>query len=342
MKIVRWIFFIFLGLVALILIVGLFLPKSVKILSETEINLPAKKVFYSLATFTDRGSWDPWVKEDTTVKTSILPLEGYVGSRYRWTSEKSGSGEMTIDSVVINHHISLTLSFKGMSRKPHIWYDFYDKGDKTLVSWGFYQYATYPAGRIFMAIMKGKLQADYDRGLANLKSHLEENGVEMSSLSKILVEQVPSFYAIVAEGKSRMDEISSKMSGLYALVASFIKSQGIEITGPPFTRYIYFDSSTGISDFAVGFPVNKPGKSTREVKAVFVPGFSALEAIHTGPYSEFGDSYEIFMKHIQENKLNVSMETWEFYLSDPTKEKDEMKWQTLIAFPMKGNEVTGF
>lgn len=335
MKIVRWIFFTFLGLVALILIVALFLPKSVKILSETEINLPAKKVFYSMATFTGRGSWDPWVEEDTTVKISIASVDGYVGSRYSWTGEKSGSGEMVIDSVVVNHHLSLTLSFEGMTQKPRVWHDFYDRGDKTLVSWGFYQDASYPAGRIFMAIMKGKLQADYDRGLANLKSYLEENGVNMSSLSQILVEQVPSFYAFVAEGKSRMDEISSKMPGLYALVASSIKSQGIEITGPPFTRYIYFDSSTGISDFAVGFPVNKPGKSTREVKAVFVPEFSALEAIHTGPYTEFGDSYEIFMKHIKEQKLNVNMETWEFFLSDPMKERDEMKWKTLIVFPLK-------
>jgi effector-binding domain-containing protein len=335
MKIIRLIFFIFLGLVALILIVGLFLPKSVKIISETEINLTANKVFYSMATFSDRASWDPWVKEDTTVKISIVPVEGYVGSRYSWTSKNSGSGEMVIDSVVINHHISLTLSFDGMSTKPHVWNDFYDRGDKTLVSWGFYQDASYPVGRIFMAFMKSKLQTDYDKGLANLKSHLEEKGVNMSSLSEILVENVPPFYAFVSEGKGRMDEISSKMPALFSLVASSIKAQGLEITGPPFNHYIYFDSSKGISVFAVGFPVNKPGKSTAEVKSVFVPGFSALEAIHNGPYSEFGDSYAKFMKHIEEKNIKVNMETWEFYLSDTMKERDEMKWKTLIAFPLK-------
>jgi effector-binding domain-containing protein len=335
MKIIKWFFFILFGLAALILIIALLLPKSVNIVSQSEINLPVNKVYYSLATFSDHASWDPWIQKDTTAKITLTPAVGYVGTKYSWTSKKSGAGEMVIDSVVSNQHISIKLTFTGMSSKPKVWYDLSAKDGKTLVSWGFYQDAPYPVGRIIMAFLKNKLQADYDNGMANLKKLLEEKGVKMSSLSEIRVEQIPGFYAMVVEGSGTMDELNSKMAAMFTILIASTQSQGLEITGTLFNHYISFDRETGITRFEVGFPVNKIGKSGAEVKAITVQPFSALEALHTGPYTEFGDSYSKFMKYITEQKLNVAMDAWEFYLTDPQAEPDELKWRTLIAFPLK-------
>jgi hypothetical protein len=84
---------------------------------------------------------------------------------------------MVIDSVVPYEHIYFTLSFTGMSQKPLVWNDFTSKEGKTLLTWGFLQGTSYPVGRIFMAIMKSKIQADFDLGLSNLKKLLEDKGV---------------------------------------------------------------------------------------------------------------------------------------------------------------------
>jgi effector-binding domain-containing protein len=335
MKILKWILITIVGLIALVLVVAAFLPSRVRITSETVINLPAYKVFYSLASFKDRSAWDPWITKDSTSKVTVVPVEGYAGSKFSWTSKNSGSGEMIIDSVIKNQRIVLSLSFAGMNQKASVWHDLITLGGTTKLSWGFEQDAAYPFGRLIMAIIKPKLQADYDQGLVNLKTFLEEKGVIMSSLSPILREHIPPFYAVVAEGKGTIAELSSKMSVLIEKVNESIKAQGLKIVGPPFNHYLYFEASTGVSSFEVGFPVDKPGKSIGDIRFMVVPAFSCLEAIHTGPYSEFGVSYGKFVQYIVENKLDASKEAWEFYLTDINAVPDETKWQTLIAFPLK-------
>ncbi len=335
MKVLRWILLTLLGLVAFILIIALFLPKEVKIISETEINLPVNKVFYSQATFYDRGEWDPWVREDTSVIINITNVQAYVGSEYSWTSGNSGAGKIVIDSIVSNEYISYTLSFEGMKQTPKVWNQFIDRDGKTFLTWGFSQHASYPAGRIFMFFMKGKLQSDYDRGLSNLKILLEEKGVQMSSLSEIVIKDIPEFNAMLAKGQATMDQLSLKMDELLLLVLAEIQQQELEIKGVSFHHFLNFDKETGNSIFEVGFPVSKSGRSTDQVKASRIKGFSALQALHTGPYSEVGISYTKIMKYISENNINASMDAWEFYLLGPETDPDESKWRTLIVFPLK-------
>lgn len=326
---------ILLGLAVLILVVALFLPKKVKIISETEINLPLNKVYYSLVTFTDRSSWDPWITQDSTIDISVTLKEGHIGSKYSWTSEKMGSGEMVIDSVMRNSHIYCTLSFAGMSQKPLVWYDLSENAGKANVLWGFSEDASYPAGRIFMSLMKSRIKADYDLGLANLKKHLEEHGVKMSKLSEFVIEEIPGFTALVIPGRGTMDELSTMMGEMFGTVMAATQAQGLQVSGAPFVHYLNYDEATGISDFEAGVPVMKAGKSRDGVKKLNVSAFTALKVTHTGPYQELGDTYNKIMKHIEEQKIDALGEAWEIYLTDPMQEPDEMKWQTVIAFPLK-------
>lgn len=335
MKILKWVLYIVLGLVVLVLAVASVLPKSLRIVSETEINLPVNRVFYSLATFTDRASWDPWVEKDSTTQLSIENREGYTGTKYSWTSKKSGSGMMMIDSLVDGKNIYMSLQFTGMDQKALVWHDMSFADGKTKLTWGFEQKAQFPVGRIIMALMKGSLQKDYDKGLANLKKHLEEHGVKVSRLSEILVEEIPGFYAVAIEGRGTMQDLSSRMGELVGILMNSIQEGGLEVTGTLYNHYKSFDQATGISVFDVGIPVAKPGKVKPPARMVKVESFRALEAIHTGPYNEFGISYGKFMKHISENQVPVNMEAWEFYLSDPAVVTDDMQWKTLIAFPLR-------
>jgi len=335
MKILRKLLFGLLGLVLLFLVVALFAPKYLEIVSETEINLPVNKVFYSQLNFIDRGKWDPWISKDTTTKTSITLSEDGVGSVYSWTSEKMGSGKMVVDSVVTNQHIALTLSFAGMNQSSKVWNDFSEKDGKTLLKWGFYQDATYPVGRIFMLLMKGKLQSDYDQGLANLKKYLEENGVKMSSLSGITTDEISGFTAITISDTGTMEKVSARTPEMFGTLLSVVQSQGLEVAGYLFSHYSNYDEATGKSDFEVGIPVKKAGKTVEGVKVITVAGFRGLKAIHTGPYEELSNSYEQLMSHIATNNVPAINEAWEFYLTDPEMETDPTKWKTLIVFPMK-------
>jgi effector-binding domain-containing protein len=340
MKFIKWFFIILIGLAALILLVALFLPKTLDVREETSINLPVNKVYYSLATFSDRTSWDPWMSQDTSTLVQFEFVEGNIGNKFTWTSKKMGSGSMVIDSVMKDQYIGMTLSFTDMNSTAKVWHDLSSLDGGTHLSWGFQQEASYPVGRIVSVIMKNMIRSDYQKGLSNLKAYLETHGVKMSQLSEIRTEVVTPFYALTVEGKGTMDEMSRSMSELFKVVMESVEKQGLTIDGIPFNHYIYYDQATGLSTFEVGFPVTGPGKSMDGIKAIKVEGFQALEAIHTGPYTEFGDSYEKFMRYITENKVPVRMTSWEFYLTDPTMEPDETKWKTLIAFPIR-EEVKG-
>lgn len=334
MKILKSVLLVIIGLALLVMLIALFLPGKLKIVSQKEINLPVNKVYYSLSTFADHGKWDPWLEKDSTAKIVITLSDGTVGSKYSWTSKKSGAGEMVIDSVVPGKHIALTLAFEGMNQKAYVWNDLTDNNGKTIVTWGFQQKASFPVGRIFMALIKGKLRKDYDRGLSNLKRLLESEGVRMSSLTGIVEKEVPGFDAMVASGKGSMEEISMKLGGLFGQAMAAVQEQKLQISGAPFSRYMNYDPQTQITEFEAGFPVVKAGKSKGDVKAVTVKSFTAIQAMHTGPYDEFDISYGDLMKYIQGNNISIAPESWEFYLTDPQTVNDPLKWQTIIALPL--------
>lgn len=334
MKVVRWIFFIILGIASLIMVVSAFLPKEVRILVSTEINLPAYKVYHSLVNFSDYEKWNPWLSKDSTAKMDITRTDGIIGSSYTWTSENSGSGKMVLDSVVANKQIWFTLSFDGMNQSPLVWHELSEQDGKTNLGWGFYQEASYPVGRIFMALMKGKLTADYELGLANLKALLEEKGVRMSTLTEIGIEEFPGTPAVVITGKGSLEEIIARQTEIYTTLMAEIQKQGLELAGVPFIHYWNYDPATELSEFEAGFPVKKTGKAIPGAKNVIIPSFKALRATHNGPYDELDDSYGQIMNYIADNNIRTNMEAWEIYITDPEVEKDEMKFVTIIAFPV--------
>jgi len=84
-----------------------------------------------------------------------------------------------------------------------------------------------------------------------------------------------------------------------------------------------------------GIPVAGKGKNAGDVVAKQYLETPVAQAMHTGPYEEFVRSYTILMEYIQSNEINVNMEAFEFYHTDPIMEPNVTRWQTLIAFPLK-------
>ncbi|MCB8994666.1 MAG: GyrI-like domain-containing protein [Bacteroidales bacterium] len=334
MKFVRWFMFILIGLALLILITALFLPKSLNFVAYTEINAPVKKVYYSLSHFTDRQSWDPWLKQDSTVKMEIQLNENVLGSKYSWTSIHSSGGEMVIDTAILNEHLAFSLGFDGMSKKARVWNDFSEIDGKTKLSWGFYQDASYPVGRIFMALIKGRLEKDYRQGLENFKNLVEEKGVKMSYLSEPIVQEMPGFEAIIISGKANLSEMNTLIYKLFGSLLNEIDAQDLTIEGTMFTHFLNYDPNSNISEFEIGVPVSKAGKGNLDLKFKTFPSFMALKVTHTGPYDELPDSYKEIMEYAEKNNIQLTANSWEFYLSDPKTLKDESKWQTLLAFPL--------
>jgi hypothetical protein len=92
MKFLRWLLYIVVVLLALLLVVPLFLPSTVEVSAEKEVAVFPGQVFQNAATFTDRNAWDPWLATEPDAEYSIETKPGYVGSTYAWNGKKIKTG----------------------------------------------------------------------------------------------------------------------------------------------------------------------------------------------------------------------------------------------------------
>jgi ABC-type glycerol-3-phosphate transport system permease component len=77
------------------------------------------------------------------------------------------------------------------------------------------------------------------------------------------------------------------------------------------------------------------GKKIKTGRIRSYPEILVLQAVHKGPYEDLADSYHILMDYIDSNRTDVTMEAFEFYLTDPDTKPMVTQRQTLIAMPLQ-------
>jgi effector-binding domain-containing protein len=335
MKFLKWLLIIVLILTALILIIPLFMPATVKISANKEIAVSPSQIFFNVATYTDRGTWDPWLETDPGAEWTGNSKPDYVGSLFTWNGEKIGTGQEMVDSIIFGKYIAANIRFGKDTKGSPVEWDLEKTDAGTSVTWSLKADAKYPAGRIMLNLMKGSLQSSFEKGLENLKVYLESNPPVLSSIGKIERSRIAPMFTLVINSKGSMTEMSSQMSELFRKLMTEMQVQGLQMTGAPFCHYLSFDQASGISEYLTGVQVSGKGKDAGVVKAVNYPEIEVIQAIHSGPYNDLQTSYNKLMEYIAVNQLMVTGETFEFYFTDPAQEPDITKWQTLIAFPLR-------
>jgi effector-binding domain-containing protein len=335
MKFLKWLLIIVLILVALVLIIPLLMPATVTVSSNKEIAVSPAQVFFNVATYTDRGKWDPWLETDPGAQWTGESKPDYVGSLYTWNGEKVGTGQEKIDSVVFGKYIAANIRFGKDPKGSLVEWDLEKTEAGTSVTWSFTADAKYPIGRLMINLMKGSLKSSFDKGMENLKVYLESNPPVLNTTGKIERSKIAPMFTLVINSKGSMTEMSSQMPELFQKLMMEMQTQGLQITGAPFCHYLSFDQLSGISEYLTGIHVSRKGKDAGVVKAVNYPEIEVIQAIHTGPYEDLQTSYNKLMEYIAVNQLMVTGEIFEIYFTDPSQEPDITKWQTLIAFPLR-------
>jgi effector-binding domain-containing protein len=335
MKFLKWLLIIVLVIVALILIIPLFMPATVKVNANKEIAVSPSQVFYNVATYTDRGKWDPWLATDPDAVWSAESKPDYVGSFYTWNGKKVGTGKEIVNSAEFGQYIAASITFDDDKESSLVEWNFQESETGTSTSWSFSSNMKYPIGRLMLNLMKGKLQSSFDKGLENLKIYLESNPPVLSTLGEIQKTRIAPMFTLVIPGKGTMKEMSAQMSDLYGKLMAEMGAQGLQMTGAPFSHYLSFDQASGVTEYLAGIHVSGKGKDAGTIKAVNYPEMEVIQAIHTGPYDDLHLSYNKLMEYIAVNQLKITGEIIEFYFTDPSQEPDVTKWQTLIAFPLR-------
>ena len=335
MKILKWLLYIVLFIVALVLVIPIFLPATIAVSSEKEILLSPAQVFHNAASYTDRNLWDPWLETEPEAEYTLDSKPDYVGSIYTWNGKKIRTGKMTVDSVTFGEYIASSIYFGDDPEPALVEWALAKTEGGTNITWTFTADGNYPLGRLMLNMMKGGMEKSFEKGLSNLKDYLEENPPVLSTLGEISQGTLGPMHALLAGGQGTMEEMGAQMGPMYMDIMTEMERQGLQMAGAPFCHYTDFDEQTGIAEYLVGIPVAVKGKSEGKILAKSYPEMEVLMAMHSGPYEEFPVSYGKLMEYVEVNQVETKWESFEFYHTDPQSEPNVTKWKTLIAFPLK-------
>lgn len=176
----------FLGI--MLSLVGMFVaPKGFTVNRTTTINVPAETIYPYVSSLEAMDAWSPWAKLDSNMKNTFEGASGTVGSVNRWDSENEdvGAGSQTITKLVPNEAIHTRLDFirpyegtntASVKLKPN------SDNTATKVTWNLSGKFTFVES-IFMMLMDmdTKIGPEYEKGLASLKTKVEQENIIISS-----------------------------------------------------------------------------------------------------------------------------------------------------------------
>jgi hypothetical protein len=176
MKMIKKILFVIIGIVALLLVLALFIPKTYTISVSETINKPKQEVFDYVKLIKNQENYSIWVMEDKNLKTKYTGIDGTVGFISSWNSKNDnvGEGEQEITKIS-NDRIDVDIRFKrpfeSNQKAATILKTITE--NQTLVTSQFYGTDNYPMN--IMSFIGKKIITDAEtKNLKNLKIILEK------------------------------------------------------------------------------------------------------------------------------------------------------------------------
>jgi uncharacterized protein YndB with AHSA1/START domain len=176
MKVLKYILYAVLTLVAIYFLVGLFVNKNYTVERSVTINKPKQEVFEFLKYLKNQNQFSTWAKKDPNMKRDFKGTDAMPGATASWDGNSDvGKGEQEIKGIVDGEKIDYELRFeKPMKDVAQATITTVADGENsTKVTWSFHGENAYPKTtmNLFMGwILGGELQ----KGLANLKELLEK------------------------------------------------------------------------------------------------------------------------------------------------------------------------
>lgn len=322
----------FLAILIIILFVGYLIlcatsESKVEVQSSTNINASESLVWTQMSHFKYWDHWSPWKEADSTVKSVISGPSGQPGNMSEWTSEKSGSGNMKIESVE-GHKMNYSMNFLTPFESTATGWVMTEPGEggTTKASWGFQTEVGFMQRGFFALVMKKQLQSDFNRGMELLKEHCESGNAKIEyDINEV------TFPATTVATIRKTIPMSEMMSFYETSRTALMEAAGDMKTGNPMGIYYSWEEDKGQTDMAVALPVSGPVKG---MEMVDLPESKAYTIKMNGGY---GQSYDAHMQLYGKMAKDQKEAAWtiEEYEAGPHNEADTSKYITNIYYLLK-------
>lgn len=175
MKILKALIFGIVGLVAVLAVIGLALPRQAHIERSTVIVAKPATVFTYLNGWKHFNEWSPWAALDPNTKYSYEGPATGVGAKQSWFSEDPnvGNGSQEITAVDTDKAITIKLMLPNMEPSV-VTQTLMPEGEGTKVIWAMdADMGINPLNRWFGLLLETFIGPDYEKGLAKMKPLIE-------------------------------------------------------------------------------------------------------------------------------------------------------------------------
>lgn len=176
-KFLKWTGIVVGVLVVVALLVPLALPSTVHVERSIEIRSLPASVYAVVSDFNQSAKWDPWASKDPNIETKVIGSG--VGSTYTWNgNDEVGEGRSTILAAEPPEgdtpgYVKLELHMvRPMEDSFTSDWKLESVNGRTKATWGFDNDLGY-FQRYFAPMIDGFIGPDFEQGLRNLKSYVE-------------------------------------------------------------------------------------------------------------------------------------------------------------------------
>jgi len=179
MRALKIIGLILVGIIAILLIAGLFIDGNYALEREVTINKPRQEVFDYVKLLKNQNNFSVWAMADPNMKKEFTGVDGTIGCVSAWDSENPdvGKGEQTIIQIAEGQRIDYELHFIEPFESTDYAYMTTEavSDNQTKVIWGFRGEMKYPMNLMMLTMnLEEMLAPDLEKGLGNLKGILEQ------------------------------------------------------------------------------------------------------------------------------------------------------------------------
>jgi hypothetical protein len=280
------------GVVVLLAVIGLMLPRHVTVARSVAINRPASLVYATVNSFVLFPRWSPWQDLDPNMIQSTEGARDGVGARLVWKgNEKVGSGSQVITASTPNKAVASDLDFGEMGVAKSL-LTLSPDGAMTRATWTVeLDMGANPIGHYIGLTMDSMLGKDFSTGLNRLKILVE--GMPDADIAAFTAEPIrlAATPLLLVTETAPPDGIGKAYTDGFAQIGKFMVKNKLHSAGPPVG--IDADMTAGTYKFDAGIPVDRGDVAGADgVRVAQSYAGKALKTTHVGAYQDLPKTHE--------------------------------------------------
>ena len=167
--------FVLVGMFAVITIIGLFMPSSVKVSRGVIVNTDSSNVYKELSDVKNWNQWLPWITADSGAVVQTSAVTNAPGAYFKWKGMKLNSaGILTVqsiqpDEILVLHEMKDMNTSKGGFRIRSV------GTNTTELLWYLeYELKWYPWERFYGIFLDKIIGSAFEKGLEQFRNYAEQ------------------------------------------------------------------------------------------------------------------------------------------------------------------------